>query len=51
MRALNHIHTEQWLKKKQASERANAYNKANPERHRKNNREWARKNYKKKEVK
>ena len=48
MRALNHIHTVETLKHLKASEKANAWNKANPEKHRKHNRDYERR---KKEVK
>ena len=39
MRALNHIYVTQNLKHKQASEQANAWNKAHPEEHRRHSRE------------
>ena len=48
MRALSHIHTVETLKHLKASEKANAWNKANPEKHRKHNRDYERR---KKEVK
>lgn len=38
MRALSHIHTTETLKHLKASEKANAWNKANPEKHREINR-------------
>lgn len=40
MRALNHIHTVETLKHLKASEKANAWNKANPEKHREINRRY-----------
>lgn len=40
MRALNHIHTVETLKHLKASEKANAYNKAHPEKHREINRRY-----------
>lgn len=42
MRALSHIHTVETLKHLKASEKANAWNKANPEKHRGINREYER---------
>ena len=39
------------IKKKQHSEKANAWNKAHPERHRETSRNSARRNYKKKGIK
>ena len=40
MRALSHIHTVETLKHLKASEKANAWNKANPEKHRKHSRDY-----------
>lgn len=40
MRALSHIHTVETLKHLKASEKANAYNKAHPEKHREINRRY-----------
>ena len=40
MRALSHIHTVETLKHLKASEKANAWNKANPEKHREINRRY-----------
>ena len=48
MRALSHIHTVETLKHLKASEKANAWNKANPEKHRKHNRDYERKKKNKK---
>ena len=42
MKALNHIHTVETLKHLKASEKANAWNKANPEKHRKHSRDYER---------
>ena len=42
MKALNHIHTVEILKHLKASEKSNAWNKANPEKHRKHNRDYER---------
>ena len=40
MRALSHIHTVETLKHLKASEKANAYNKTHPEKHREINRRY-----------
>ena len=40
MKALNHIHTVETLKHLKASEKSNAWNKANPEKHREINRRY-----------
>lgn len=48
MRALNHIHTVETLKHLRANERANTWNKANPEKHREYNREYERRKRNKK---
>ena len=42
MKALNHIHTQETMKHLNANEKANAWNKANPEKHRKHSREYER---------
>lgn len=54
MKALNHIHSTETLKHIKASEKANKWNKANPEKHRKHSRDYERrknKSMKKEEVK
>ena len=42
MKALNHIHTQETIKHLRASEKANKWNKANPEKHRKHSRDYER---------
>lgn len=42
MKALSHIHTVETLKHLKASEKTNAWNKANPEKHRKHSRDYER---------
>ena len=42
IKALTHIHTVEKLKHLKASEQANKWNKANPEKHRKNSRDYER---------
>lgn len=54
MKALNHIHAQETIKHIKASEKANKWNKANPEKHRKHSRDYERrknKSMKKEEVK
>ena len=48
IKALNHIIAKYVVKKKIQSDKSNAWNKANPERHRENNRKSGRKNREKK---
>lgn len=42
MKTLNHIHTQETIKHLRASEQANKWNKANPEKHRKHSRDYER---------
>lgn len=54
IKALNHIHAQETIKHLRASEKANKWNKANPEKHRKHSRDYERrknKSMKKEEVK
>lgn len=46
MKALNYIRIQETLKHLRANEKANAWNKANPEKHRKYNREYERRKHK-----